>query len=51
LKVFRIEGDGSEAYLDACQFRGQRAGDIKPAVLHRLDGWSRVFRGDFIARD
>jgi len=51
LKVFRIEGGGSEAYLAACQIRGQRAGDIKPAPLHRLDGWSRVFRGDFIAGD
>ena len=51
LKVFRIESDGSEAYLAACQFRGQRAGDIKPVALHRLDGWSRIFRGDFITRD
>jgi len=51
MKVFRIEGDGSEAYLAACQIRGQRAGDIKPVALHRLDGWSRVFRGDFIAGD
>ncbi|HKQ79825.1 MAG TPA: GH3 auxin-responsive promoter family protein [Blastocatellia bacterium] len=51
LKVFRIEGAGSEAYLAACQSRGQRAGDIKPAALHRLDGWSRVFHGDFIASD
>lgn len=51
LKVFRIESGGSEAYLAACQSRGQRAGDIKPAALHRLDGWSRVFRGDFITGD
>ncbi len=49
LNVFRIESGASEAYLAACQSRGQRAGDIKPAPLSRLDGWSRVFQGDFLA--
>ena len=51
LRVFRIEPgeDGRagalEAYLAACQRRGQRAGDIKPVALHPLGGWSRVFQG------
>ena len=49
LKVFSIESGGMESYLAACQSRGQRAGDIKPSALDRLDGWSRVFRGRFIA--
>jgi hypothetical protein len=49
LRVFRIEGGGGETYLAACQSRGQRAGDIKPAALDKLSGWSRAFRGRFVS--
>ncbi len=45
LRVFRIDGGGREAWLQGCQARGQRLGDIKPATLHRGDDWSRSFRG------
>jgi hypothetical protein len=49
LRVFRIEGGGMESYQTGCQLHGQRAGNIKPVALHKLDGWSRIFRGRFIA--
>lgn len=32
--------DGSEAYIKACQQRGQKLGDIKPSVLQKSTGWS-----------
>jgi len=48
LRVFRIESGGLESYQKGCQSHGQRAGNIKPAALHKLDGWSRVFRGRFV---
>ena len=36
-------GPGADrAYLDACAARGQRLGDIKPAVLRSEIGWSAV---------
>jgi hypothetical protein len=50
LRVFRIDSGASEAYLAACQAHGQRAGDIKPAALHRLGGWLEVFRGRMITK-
>lgn len=48
VRVFRIEGGALEAYLAACQSRGQRAGDIKPVALHNGAGWAGVFRGNWI---
>ena len=33
-----------EVYLDVCQGRGQRLGDIKPVALHPWTGWSDVFQ-------
>jgi hypothetical protein len=49
LRVFRIARGGMETYLRACQERGQRAGDIKPAALDKRSGWSSRFRGEFLA--
>lgn len=48
VRVFRIDSDALETYLTVCQAHGQRAGDIKPVVLHRLGGWARHFRGRFL---
>ena len=45
LRVFRIDEGALAAYLSFCQAHGQRAGDIKLVALHRLGGWSQVFRG------
>jgi hypothetical protein len=47
-RVFRIEGGAMESYLSTCMARGQRAGDIKPMVLHKDGGWAQVFRGRWI---
>ncbi|MBI1766563.1 MAG: GH3 auxin-responsive promoter family protein [Acidobacteria bacterium] len=49
LRVFRIRGQGADAYLANCQAHGQRAGDIKPALLQRRAGWAQVFDGAFLA--
>lgn len=45
LGLFRIDRNGLETYLSVCQAHGQRAGDIKPMALHRLEGWSSNFQG------
>ncbi|MEW5938605.1 MAG: GH3 auxin-responsive promoter family protein, partial [Chloroflexota bacterium] len=34
---------GAETYLAACQSRGQKLGDIKPAVLQKSTGWGEYF--------
>ena len=31
--------DGATSHMEACRARGQRAGDVKPAVLDRRAGW------------
>lgn len=49
LRIFRITGGALETYLATCQAHGQRAGDIKPVVLHRAGGWSQHFAGYILA--
>ncbi len=44
LRVFRIRGNGAAAYLARCQAQGQRAGDIKPVLLHRRAGGRKFLR-------
>jgi len=34
---------GAETYLRACQSRGQKLGDIKPALLQKSTGWNKWF--------
>jgi hypothetical protein len=48
LRVFRIDKGALETYLSVCQSHGQRAGDIKPVALHRLEGWSQAFQGKIV---
>jgi hypothetical protein len=50
VRVFRIREGGREAYLEHCRNLGQRLGDIKPSALHRLSGWTEVFRGDWLRK-
>jgi len=38
-RIVRVGPHADRAYLDACVARGQRLGDIKPAALHRDEGW------------
>lgn len=47
LRVCRVV-DGQATYLANCAARGQRAGDIKPAVLHAGGGWAQAFGGTWI---
>ena len=35
---------GTETYLRVCQSRGQKLGNIKPAVLQKTNGWRKWFR-------
>lgn len=44
-RVVRVGPHADRAYLDACVARGQRLGDVKPAVLQRDGGWEAVLRG------
>lgn len=39
--------DGSGAYINACQQRGQKLGDIKASVLQRSTGWGEWFSSPF----
>ena len=48
LRVFGLEGNPQKEYLEGCVMRGQKLGDIKPAVLHLMGGWDKVFRGDYL---
>lgn len=50
LRVFRVAACGHAAYLEECQRRGQRLGDVKPEWLSRHDGWAAVFEGNWVAR-
>ena len=42
LRVLRVSG-GARRYEARCIALGQRAGDIKPADLHRQPGWTNWF--------
>ncbi|ATB51167.1 GH3 auxin-responsive promoter family protein [Corallococcus macrosporus] len=44
VRAVRVE-EGARRYEARCIALGQRAGDIKPADLHRLTGWSDHFSG------
>lgn len=46
--VFRIAGNGARAYVDGCVARGQRAGDVKPALLSRHGDWAAHFAGAWL---
>ncbi len=48
LKVFKLTGNPEKEYLDECVKRGQRLGDIKPAVLQLKGGWDKVFEGEYL---
>jgi hypothetical protein len=42
VRIARVK-DGVAAYLRACQQRGQKLGNIKPAVLQQTTGWRTLF--------
>ncbi len=45
VRVFNIPHGGYEAFTSRHTALGVRLGDIKPATLSRLDGWTEFFRG------
>lgn len=48
IRVFRIDRNGCESYLQECCRRGQRLGDAKPISLHRGSDWTDVFQGRMV---
>lgn len=48
LRIFRLKGNPEKEYLEECVRRGQRLGDIKPAVLVVRGGWDNVFEGGYL---
>lgn len=42
-EIFWIDQGAKEAYLYACQAKGQRLGDIKPSPLQKTTGWGNYF--------
>jgi hypothetical protein len=48
VRVFRIREQAAPKYLAECQARGRRLGDVKPMVLQRDSGWSKVFQGAYV---
>jgi hypothetical protein len=43
--LYLINRNAREAYLSACNARGQRMGDIKPKFLEKTSGWEKHFEG------
>ncbi len=41
-RIFQVTR-GAEMYMQACRSRGQRLGDIKPAILQKTTGWRKWF--------
>lgn len=49
LRLFVIEGDAHEAYLERRRALGGTLGEIKPAALSAASDWAAVFRGRLVA--
>jgi hypothetical protein len=48
LRLFVVEGNAHEAYLEHCRALGMGMGDIKPAALSTASDWAAVFRGRLV---
>jgi len=51
LRLFIIEGNAHEAYLERRRALGSTLGDIKPAALSTASDWPAVFRGRLAGAD
>ena len=49
VRVFQISGGGYEVFVKRLAANGARLGDIKPALLSKLGGWSELFSGSCVA--
>lgn len=47
-RIFRVRGDPFSRYESRLAASGVKRGDIKPVRLSRLDGWTRVFEGEYL---
>ena len=45
MRAVRVHRGGAATYVDRCARLGQRAGDVKPSVLHAMPGWSAHLNG------
>ena len=50
LRIFLLQGNPRQEYLEECFRRGQRLGDIKTTSLHLQSGWDLVFTGEYQTR-
>ena len=48
LRIFRINRDARDSYVNHCAALGQRAGSVKMTALDRRLGWEHVFRGAYM---
>ena len=48
LRIFRINRDARDSYVDRCAALGQRAGSVKITALDRRLGWEHVFSGTYM---
>lgn len=48
VRVFVITSRGYETFAQRQATQGARLGDIKPAMLSRLSGWSNIFVGAYV---
>ena len=49
-RLFVIACDGFERFVERQAASGARLGEIKPAAMSRLSGWSDVFAGAYLER-
>jgi hypothetical protein len=47
LRLFRIDRDARNSYVNHCAASGQRAGNVKMTALHRRSGWEHIFSGTY----
>jgi hypothetical protein len=48
VRVFNISGRGYQTFVKRQMEQGCRLGDVKPASLSRLQGWSQLFSGAYV---
>ncbi len=48
LRIFRIENNAYERFVDAEMARGLRLGDNKPTALSLNADWTRCFKGQYV---
>ncbi len=48
VRLFRIDGNARNSYLNHCAALGQRGGNVKMTALDRRSGWEHVFSGAYL---